>query len=314
MSDSSKRTDDAARAAWLYFIAGKTQDEIAASLGVSRQSAQRLVSQATALGLVKVRIDHPISACLSLAERLRAALGLSHCEVVPDLGAGNGAGVAVALADILERRLSETAPQVIGLGTGRTLRAAVEAMPRIDCAQHKIVSLTGNIAPDGSTAFYNVLFTIADKVTAPTYPLPMPVIAASASERAALAGQKTVARTHALARMANLNIVGIGQVGAQAPLVIDGFISEADMAGLIAAGGVGEILGWVYDLAGRLIEGPVNPRVTSAPLGGANGAALTIAGAFGDSKIGAILGAVRGGLIGGLVTDEPTAQALLKAL
>ena len=34
----------AARAAWLYYIAGNTQDEIAKKLNVSRQAAQRFVS------------------------------------------------------------------------------------------------------------------------------------------------------------------------------------------------------------------------------------------------------------------------------
>ena len=57
---ATKRLDDAARAAWLYYIAGKTQDEVAGILGVSRQSAQRMVSLAMSSGLVKVRIDHPI--------------------------------------------------------------------------------------------------------------------------------------------------------------------------------------------------------------------------------------------------------------
>ena len=56
------RLDDAARAGWLYYVAGKTQDEIARKLGVSRQSAQRLVSLAVSEGLVQVRLDHPIGA------------------------------------------------------------------------------------------------------------------------------------------------------------------------------------------------------------------------------------------------------------
>ena len=38
------RLDDAARAGWLYYVAGNTQDQIAAKLGISRQTAQRLVS------------------------------------------------------------------------------------------------------------------------------------------------------------------------------------------------------------------------------------------------------------------------------
>src|SRR5690606_40166918 len=80
---SSTRLDDAARAGWLYYVAGNTQDQIAAKLGVSRQSAQRLVSLAVSEGLVKVRIDHPIAQCLDLAERLRQRFALDLIEVVP---------------------------------------------------------------------------------------------------------------------------------------------------------------------------------------------------------------------------------------
>lgn len=41
-----RKLDLAARAAWLYYIASNTQDEIAAKLDVSRQVAQRLVALA----------------------------------------------------------------------------------------------------------------------------------------------------------------------------------------------------------------------------------------------------------------------------
>src|SRR5439155_19538063 len=68
-SDSeSNRIEDAARAGWLYYIAGNTQDEIASKLGVSRQTAQRLVSLAVSRRLIKVRLDHPIAECLRLAD------------------------------------------------------------------------------------------------------------------------------------------------------------------------------------------------------------------------------------------------------
>ena len=61
------RLDDAARAGWLYYVAGNTQDEIARKLGVSRQSAQRLVSLAVSEKLIKFRLDHPIARCMELS-------------------------------------------------------------------------------------------------------------------------------------------------------------------------------------------------------------------------------------------------------
>ena len=83
-SDNEKsRLDEAARAGWLYFIAGHTQDEIARMLQVSRASAQRLVSLCLAERLITFRLEHPIAACMELAAQLKDKFHLAYCEVVP---------------------------------------------------------------------------------------------------------------------------------------------------------------------------------------------------------------------------------------
>ena len=177
MATINPKLDDAARAGWLYYVAGNTQDQIAAKLGVSRQSAQRLVSLAVAEGLVKVRIDHPIALCMTLAQDLKERFGLRFSEVVPsDPGSQSTTlGIAQSVAAEIERWLLRPEPIVLAMGTGRTLKAAVEQLPSIDCPQHKVVSLTGNIAPDGSAAYYNVVFTMADTVKSRSFPMPLPV-------------------------------------------------------------------------------------------------------------------------------------------
>lgn len=312
MAVSGSRLDDAARAGWLYYVAGNTQDQIAAKLGVSRQSAQRLVSLAMSEGLVKVRIDHPIARCMDLARRLGDRFGLAFVEVVPtDPGSGSTTlGVAEAVAAEIEKRLSRTEPLVLAMGTGRTLKAAVEQLPAIECPQHKVVSLTGNIAPDGSAAYYNVVFTMADTVKSRSFPMPLPVIASSKAERDMLRAQPMVRQTLQLAEKADVTFVGIGDLGATAPLFVDGFISAADLASLQQAGAVGEIVGWAFDADGRLVEGITNDRVASAAIPSRQ-RGLVVAAAKGAAKLPGIAAALRGGLVNGLITDEQTAEALL---
>ena len=150
----TSRLDDAARAGWLYYVAGNTQEEIAAKLGISRQSAQRLVSLSVSEGLIKVRLDHPIGRCMDLAARLKSRYALDLVEVVPSdpASASTTIGVAEAGAAEIERWLKRAEPMVMAIGTGRTLKAAVEQLMPMECPHHKVVSLTGNIAPDGSAA------------------------------------------------------------------------------------------------------------------------------------------------------------------
>ena len=55
---STEKLDLATRAAWLYYVAGNTQNEIAEKLQVSRPVAQRLVAFAVEKNLIRVRVDH----------------------------------------------------------------------------------------------------------------------------------------------------------------------------------------------------------------------------------------------------------------
>jgi len=310
--NSATRLDDAARAGWLYYVAGNTQEEIAAKMGISRQTAQRLVSLSISEGLIKVRLDHPIGRCLDLAQRLTDRFGLVQCEVVPsDPASGSTTiGVAEAGAAEIERYLKSTDPIVMAIGTGRTLKAAIEQLQPMDCQHHKVVSLTGNIAPDGSAAFYNVIFNVADTVKARSFPMPLPVIASSAKERQLLHTQAMIEATLTLAAQAQITFVGVGHLGPDAPLLLDGFITEAEHAELLKAGAVGEISYRFYDSQGKPVETPLNERVIGISLEDLRKTSRVMALAGGESKTQAIAGALKSGVIDVLVTDKFTAARL----
>lgn len=309
---SANRLDDAARAGWLYYVAGNNQEEIARKLGVSRQTAQRLVSLAMSEGLIRVRLEHPIGRCMELADLLRQRYALDYAEVVPtdpDAPASIH-GVAIAAAAHIERWLRNERPVIMAIGTGRTLKAAIEQLTPMEASQHKIVSLTGSIAPDGSAAFYNVIFNIADAVKARSFPMPLPVIASSGEERDMLLRQPMIRETHALAARADITFVGIGDLGPEAPLVRDGFISAAELRQLQKAGAIGEIVGWAFDAQGKMIDGLTNARVASAPMPSRE-RSLVVALAMGEKKMPGIVAALNRRLVNGLITDERTASKLV---
>ncbi|SEN34091.1 DNA-binding transcriptional regulator LsrR, DeoR family [Gemmobacter aquatilis] len=304
--------DEAARAGWLYYVGGMTQDQIAAELGVSRQRAQRLVSRAMAEGLIQVRLNHRIGACMDLEAALRDRFGLTRCRVVPGLGAGSDPvrAIAPAAAAELERFLRMPDPMVIGLGTGRALRGLVDAMGPAEAPQHRLVSLIGNIAPDGSASFFDVVMRIADKVRAPHYPMLVPVISPTPQERAAFHALAPVQRVLELARAVDVLFVGVGQMGADAPLLADGFVSAAELAQMQAAGAAGEIAGWVFDSQGRYLDLGTNDRTGGVRVEpGLDRPAIGIAA--GASKVSAIFGALKSRILNGLITDDATATALL---
>jgi DNA-binding transcriptional regulator LsrR (DeoR family) len=313
-SPLQKRLDLAARAAWLYYVRSRTQDEIASELNVSRQNVQRLVALANAEGLIKFRLDHPLAACIELAQRLIDRFGLRYCEVTPSARGedDNRVSVGLSVARYIETLMTQKTPVTLALGTGRSLREAVRQVPSMDQPQHKISSLVGNVTRDGRASPYDVVMRLADKVGAQCYPLPMPIIANSPEERAMLQAQRGYQAVAALAREAKAWIVGVAGIDWNAPLHADGFIDDRELGDMMEAGAVGEVMGWTYDRDGRPVFTELHERLTAIRLTIPAEQTIILAGA-GAAKVPAVLGALKGRIANGVVTDEATATAVLQA-
>lgn len=311
----ARKLDLAAHAAWLYYIAGNTQEEIAAKLNVSRQAAQRLIALAVSEKLIKFRLDHPLSECIALAELLRDKFDLLFCEVVPsDAGSGDTFdGIGVCAATYLETYLVAKTPTILAFTSGRTLRAMVDQIPSMDQPQHKIVSIIGNMSYYGRAGRYEVVMHLSDRVGSQVYPVPTPVVTTSIEERELLQTQRSFIAVKTLAEQAKATFVGIGEIGWNCPLHQDGFINDDELTELIELGAVGEIAGWAYDHHGVLLQEATNSRVASVPLE-QPARRLIIGVAGGVKKAEAILAALRGKLINGLITDEAAAQAILEKM
>lgn len=307
------RLDEAARAGWLYFIAGHTQDEIAKMLQISRASAQRLVSLCLAERLITFRLEHPIAACMELAARLKDAFKLAHCEVVPSDPAApqSAAGIAERAANVLESVLRNAKPVVVALGTGRAVRAAVERVSPIDRPNHQIVSLVGNISADGSASFFDTVGRLADLTKSRHYPMPLPFLLSSEKERDQMLRLEPISKVRAIAAKADLRLVGIGQMDQHAQVLVDGFVTRQELFEMMRRGAAGELTGWAFDVEGQIIDSGTNRRLTSIPPR-VPAAALTIGAAVGKGKVSAIQAALKGRLINGLITDETTARAILR--
>jgi DNA-binding transcriptional regulator LsrR (DeoR family) len=250
---------------------------------------------------------------MELAARLKDLFRLVYCEVVPTDPAAplSAAGIAERAANVLESTLRTEKPTIVALGTGRAVRAAVEHVSQIDCPNHQIVSLVGNISADGSASFFDTVGRLADRTGARHYPMPLPFLMSSAGERAQMLKIDPIAKVRAVAAKAHLRLVGIGQMDQRAQVHIDGFVSREELFEMMRLGAVGELTGWAFDAQGRIIDGGTNNRLTSIPPQ-VPAEALTIGAAVGPTKVPAIAAALKGRLINGLVTDEATASAILK--
>ncbi|CAI0913290.1 Transcriptional regulator lsrR [Serratia entomophila] len=313
MSKHDKKLDQAARAAWMYYVAGQTQHQIAEALGVSRQVAQRLVACAIDNGLISVSIAHPVGRCMELAAQLSARYGLELCQVVPSQGMdtqGINRAVAVAGAEVMAQFIRSEEPLIVGVGSGRSLKAAIDELAEIQRPQHSCVSLIGAIAADGSCTRYDVPLWMAEKTQGRYFILPAPLFADSEQDRALWCNHRIYRTVSEKASQADVTFIGVGTIGEQCPLHQDGFISLADVARLTAANAVAEMLGHFIDGEGRRVINDLDRRLTSVELR-QQPEKPVIALAGGPEKHRAIRAALAGHWINGLVTDEGSALALL---
>jgi DNA-binding transcriptional regulator LsrR (DeoR family) len=302
----------AARAAWLSYIGGLRQEDIAERLGVSRVKVNRLIAQAHRDGLIRVFVDGRPDECVLLEDRLRASYGLAFCTVAPTLDESEGLPLKTlssAGARFLMRAFEREHLQVVGVGHGRTLAAVVENLPRLARSDIRFVSLLGSLTRHAAANPFDVIHQLAQVSGCESYFMPVPFFADSVADKQVLMAQKSVKDVFDLALQAQLYIVGIGEVSAKAHMLEMRMITMDELAEVERAGAVGEVLGQFVDVDGRPVDAPVNQRSIALRIDDLRGKeVVVIAGGHGKAR--AIDAVLATGVVTGLITDEATAERL----
>lgn len=309
----AERDDSLAlRAAWLHYVGGLTQAEVAKRLGLPSVKTHRMIARMVAEGAVKVTIDGDIVDCVRLEEQLRGKYGFRFCQVAPDLGEEGlpVRALGMAGADYLRNLLAASPALTLGLGHGRTLSAAIHQLPRTEAPQVRFVSLLGCLTRNYALNPHDVMHRIAEKTGAQAYMMPVPFCANTREDRDVLLAQRGVHEVFSMAEASEVKLVGIGTVEPAAQLVEAGMIDEAEIHEIAASGAVGELLGHFFDASGQMIHNSLTARTLSVPLELGHHADI-VALAGGSSKVAALRAVLASGLVTGLITDEQTARALL---
>ena len=302
----------ASRAAWLSYVGGFRQEDIAARLGVSRIKVNRLIALAHRQGFIRVFVEGNALECVELEDQIAGHFGLSLCQVTPSIGDDElplGA-LATAGARFLLKTLERDDLEIVGIGHGRTLAATVDRLPRLPRTRVRFVSLLGCLTRNAAANPFDVIHRLAEKVAAEAYFMPVPFFANSVADREVLMAQKSLMDVAALARQAQLHVVGIGEIGARAHMLETGMIMPDEFAELSRAGAVGEVLGHFLGADGSPVDAPLNQRALSLELDDLRGKeVVAIAGGHGKAR--AIRAVLNSGVLTGLITDEATARRIV---
>jgi len=299
------------RAAWMYFSHGRTQQEVAERLGISRSTVIRLLEEARRRREVRFWIDEDEAISVELSAALEARFGLDRAVVVPGGDSAETTARAVGLA--LGRHLSDMLADgmVIGVGWGRTLNASLAAFTPPVLPAARVVSLLGGSVDPVSINPVDYAWRLASAMGADCHIFPAPLVVDSAETKRRLVEACGLSRLHALAERLDLAVVSVGEVGAASTSLSDGLIPAADRAGLAAAGAVGDVMCTFIDARGARVTHPLHERVMSVGLDSVARAGARVLASGGARRAAAIRAAMRAVACTTLITDDAAARAML---
>ncbi|WP_372571839.1 sugar-binding transcriptional regulator [Ruegeria jejuensis] len=304
------------KTAWMSFVAGQTQSQIARELEMSQSKVHRLINHALEQGYVTIRIEGGSDELLALENRLKQSFGLTRCTVASAGMSGRDDAEALlqsvgeAAGEYLVQLLEKKTVTQIGVGMGETMSAAVAAMPELDRSDLKIVSITGSLLRKLSANPLDVVMRMQRKTAGEAYFLPVPYLASSVEERESFQSYQSVQELMELARKSDIFVVGIGSIDAESNLARTQGISDRELQDLRDADVVGDIAGSFYDIHGRIVETELG-RKTVGMRGEELAGRRVLGMAAGLRKTQAVLGLLRAGLVSEIVLDEHLARAVL---
>jgi DNA-binding transcriptional regulator LsrR (DeoR family) len=300
-----------ARIAWYYFVAGLTQQEISDRLGIARARVNKIAGQLRADGSVIIDVRLPLSACVELEEKLKAAYGLKSAAVVPALDDDEQQRrmLGEAAASILDEIIADG--QGISVGWGRTLSDTIKQLRSRKLRESSVVSLMGGLTRGSETNTFGISTELAKTLGADCYYITAPVYCSCVESREFLLQHGGVNEVMERARRSDLSIVSCGDLTPRTPLTTIGSVRER-LPQLKKCGAIGEILGTFLDERGIPIAHELNDTVIAmspADLKKVPKSLLVSGGLYKAEIIRAILVS---GYVNRLVTDEAVARRLLE--
>lgn len=304
-----------AEVATLYWIDKLTQEQIARQIGRSVPTVSRLLAEAEAAGLVDIRIRYPAAVAADVQAELTSRFGLRVARVLAS-SSTDPARLLSQLGELAARYLTTVLADGmrISVGWGTTLYEVVQALRPAYYRDVQVAQALGSLGSKLPTIDNHLIARLlADRLGGTPHFLPAPMIVESEQVRQSLMQDPQVRETLEIGRRSDISLNGIGVADPElAGMYRAGYIDDAMLNAIRAAGAVGDIMVGFFDRQGRLLDLPVTRRVIGLSLQDLAQIPLTIGVAGGTRKAETILGALRANLLHVLITDEATAREVIR--
>lgn len=298
------------RAAWIYYIEGRTQQETAEILGLSRVAVTRLLSGARERGEVSIRVKSNLDSIVEIARRLERRFNLEQAVVAPwPAQAGDPThAIAAAAAGFLASAVKSN--MTIGVGWGRTLHATLDFMEGRPLRNTRIVSLLGGIAEAKRFNPGEFAWRFAELFNSEGFLIPAPALVDSPETREALLQRCGLGDVFRMAESSDMALLSCGGISASTTFRT-GYMSETERQSLIDSGAVGDVLCQFLSSDGKIVDHPANRRFIAMGLDRLQQIKRTVLISGGLEKKEILLACLKAFSPKVFVTDEQTAFLLV---
>jgi deoxyribonucleoside regulator len=296
----------------LYYERNLTQAEIAKRMNISRPAVSKILSEARIRGIVRIEIKSPLMSDDSLLKQLCEGYNLKGGLVVPS-GSSDGKLITQLIISQASLYFAKLLLDVnnIGIGWGDTMGRLVDGLNGISPGIQK----TGHVCPVIGSAPNDIKWyqtnelarAFAEKTGFLPYYLHAPAFPVSLKNKKLFENTLEYQEISKLWHELDVVILGIGtypSVPDQATAARFGNLLRDKKA-------VGMIATYYFDKEGHIIKSK-DDIVIRIPLEALKRVAKIFVIGGGEKKINSIRGTLKTGLVTHLITDDRTAQALVK--
>ena len=314
--DSSDYTRTAllARVASLYYDYGKTQQEIAEEIGVTRSAVSRFLSEAREKGVVEIIVHTPWDTSPELEDALLKTFNLKAVRVLVREGKSYEEmlqGLGVLAAEYFNGILQDG--MIIGISWGTALYQMIRAFRPRHLSKAEVIQLIGATGAESVPTNGPILAQLlCHRLGCRCWNLHAPLIVSNRAGREALLQERSIKETLQRARYADIALVGIGSTRPDLySLLRAGYVTEEEAQKIRLSGAVGDVCAQHYSVTGEWLDIDINHRVVGIDVDTLR-STDTVIGVAGSSLKGqAILGALRGKYVNVLITDDQAAKKVL---
>jgi DNA-binding transcriptional regulator LsrR (DeoR family) len=298
------------RAAWLYFMEGLTQAEVARKLGTTRLRINRILGDARRNGLVGITLNSELASCVALEQELVRDFGLREAVIVPTPEDEQQIPVMLgrATAAFVSHFLESNRIRGFGIGWGRTLREMVRHIRTARYPDLCVNSMMGGLTRGLEINTFDIVSELARRLNSECQYLAAPIYAGSPASRDTIIGQDVFREVFRRIETNELAVLSVGDVTKRSMLVRYGLPEDVSMRDLRDAGAVCDIIGQFIDERGQPIHHALNRRAIALPLRDLPRVRTVVFAAGGRHKVRALAAVLRGRFGSVLVSDETTAR------